>query len=203
MELEFFGKRAINYIMGVTPHSSVSAFFHEVVSDALQRKRVQVSSSAESYLVGLLGEFTKTQITSEALSVLYASGATDPGERVRNLKEVGDTTLYVSGFFGESLSSKLVDTDYYIGLGEAAYRELAAHLHTSRTVSQVYQELAAKFPRFVDVLAEVRSNVNFVGSDLVKLYEEWRRTRAEWIERKLRLLGVLVHSDDDDKGYLQ
>jgi hypothetical protein len=45
------------------------------------------------------------------------------------------------------------------------------------------------------VLGEVRRRVDFAGADLMKLYEQWLRTRDAWIEKKLRALGVLVDSD--------
>jgi len=176
--------------MDVTPHASVSEFFHEVLSAALANQAVDASEPTESYLVGLLGEFTHARITDESLALKLA-GAAEPGERVRALKEVGDTTLYMAGFFADSLRRGIVATDYYIGMGEAAYRELA-HRLTGSSVRAVYEELSAKFPRFVDVLAEVSRTFQFAGADVVKLYEQWLATRDEWIERRLRGLGVLV-----------
>jgi hypothetical protein len=88
-----------------------------------------------------------------------------------------------------------------VDLGQAAYRELAQRLATS-TVRDVYEELAGKFPRFVDVLAEVRRFTTTLGQDVVQLYEEWLRTRSEWVENRLRALGVLVNgsSGDGDRG---
>lgn len=180
--------------MGVTLHSSVEHFFQEALVDALGRAGVEAAPPTEYYLVGLLGEFTRARIGDEALALKLAE-AEDSGQRVQALKEVGDTSLYVAGFFAESLSRQLVQVDYYMDLGEAAYRELAGRLGSS-TVTQVYQELAEKFPRFVDVLAQVRSQVSFGGDDVVALYLEYKRTRSEWVERRLRSLGVLVGGDD-------
>lgn len=185
--------------MEIEGHASVSEFFREVVEDALDRQGLQTSEPTECYLVGLLGEFAKGTITDQPLSVLMAR-ASEPGERVRVLKEVGDTSLYITGFFAESLSRKLVDAEFYMGLGEAAYQELAQRLSASASVGEVYRELAAKFPHFVDVLADVRARVNVVGSDVVTLYEHWLATRAEWVERRLRAMGMLV---SPGKGYLQ
>lgn len=184
--------------MGVVLTSSVEEFFHQVVTEALQTQRVSAAEPTECYLVALLGEFTKTRITDEPLSLKLVSTEQDPAERVRTLKEVGDTTLYVAGFFAESLERKLIDADYYIGLGEAAYGELGERLsRNGSSVGELYNELAAKFPRFVDVLAEVRSRVDFAGSDVVKLYEQWMSTRSEWLERRLRSMGMLVGSTKD------
>jgi hypothetical protein len=177
--------------MDVTPHTSVDAFFHEVVTGALEAVQLDVTEPAEWYLVALLGDFTRARISDEPLAIkLVGSQEAEPAERVRQLKEVGDTSLYVSGFFTESLGRRLVDADYYIGLGTRAYAELAGRLGGSLTA--VYQELADKFPRFVDVLTEVRRRCDFLGADVMRLYDAWLRTRDAWIERKLRAFGVLV-----------
>jgi hypothetical protein len=183
-----------NQIMGidVVPHASVDAFFHEVLTDALESMRVDATEPAGWYLVSLLGDFTRARLPDEPLAVKLAqSVAADPGERVKTLKEVGDTSLYVAGFFAESLSRKLVDADYYIGLGRGAYAELAGRMGSS-SITEVYRELSEGFPGFVEVLAEVRRRVDFAGADVMKLYEQWLRTRDAWIEKKLRALGVLV-----------
>jgi hypothetical protein len=190
--------------MDVTAHASVDEFFHDMLLEALGRRQVEASQSTETYLVGLLGEFARGRISDEPMALKWLqSRSAGAGERVKTLKEVGDTTLYVAGFFAESLERKLVDTEYYIGLGEAAYGELAQRLGRS-SVREVYQELAANFPQFVDVLSEVRGAVEMGRADVASLYEQWLRTRAEWIERRLRRMGVLMPArGDTGKGYLQ
>lgn len=188
--------------MDVTPHSSVEAFFHEVVLEALESAQVEATEATEHYLVSLLGAFASTRIPDEPLSLKLVQSQLDAAERVKALKEVGDTSLYVMGLFRASVDRQLVDASFYMNLGEAAYRELARRLSGASAVGVIYEELAAKFPRFVDVLAEVRNQVDFTGGDVVKLYEQWRATRSEWVERRLRSLGVLVAAPDSS-GYLQ
>jgi hypothetical protein len=176
--------------MDVTPAASVDEFFHEVVQDALDAVHLTASEPTEWYLVALLGDFTRARITDQPLGLQLAEAPLEPGERVRRLKQVGDTSLYVSGFFAESLGRKLVDIDYYASIGSVAYSELASRLGGSLT--EVYRELAARFPAFVEVLAEVRRRIDFATSDITRLYEQWLRTRDAWVERKLRAFGVLV-----------
>jgi len=184
--------------MDLTLAASVDEFFHEVVTDALSVVDLEASEPASWYLVGLLGDMTRARITDEPLGPKLAAMATDAGERVKTLKQVGDTSLYVAGFFAESLTRSLVDVDYYVGIGQSAYAQLARSVFgAARNLTDVYEELAQNFPRFVDVLAEVRKRVDFATPDVGKLYEIWLRTRDEWIEKKLRTLGVLV---DVDKG---
>jgi hypothetical protein len=170
----------------------VDEFFHEVVTDALTAVEVEASEPASWYLVGLLGDMTRARLTDEPLGLKLAQSGVEPGERVRTLKQVGDTSLYVAGFFAESLNRSLVDVDYYVGLGQNAYGQLARSLGTASSLSDVYGELADNFPRFVDVIAEVRKRTDFATSDISRLYEMWLKTRDEWIEKKLRAIGVLV-----------
>jgi hypothetical protein len=187
---------AEDQIMDLTLAASVDEFFHEVVTDALSAVDLDASESASWYLVGLLGDFTRNRPTDEPLGLKLAQPVADPGERVRNLKQVGDTSLYVAGYFAESLTRSLVDVDYYVGLGQSAYAQLARSLGAQRSIKEVYEELSASFPQFVDVLAVVRKRVALaeLGAtpDVGRLYEMWLRTRDEWVEKKLREAGILV-----------
>jgi hypothetical protein len=185
--------------MDVTLARSVDEFFHEAVTAALEAVELDASEPAGWYIVGLLGEFTKTRLTDEPLGLKLAAASNASGrpeERVRTLKEVGDTSLYVAGFFAESLTHSLIDVDYYVGIGQTAYSQLARSLGKNRSIGEVYEELAAKFPRFVDALAAVRKRVTIAelnaSDDIGRLYDIWLRTRDEWVEKKLRDAGLIV-----------
>jgi hypothetical protein len=190
--------------MDVTLAASVDEYFHEVVTDALSAVDLDASQPASWYLVGLLGDFTKARLTDEPLGLKLAAPGEDAGERMKNLKQVGDTSLYVAGFFAESLSRSLVDVDYYVGLGQSAYAQLARSFggtRSNKSIGEVYEELAEKFPKFVDVLMQVRRRTNLAElnqtTDIGKLYEIWLRTRDEWVEKKLKAAGLIV---DPGKG---
>ena len=197
--------------MDVTLAASVDEFFHEVVTDALCAVDLDASEPAGWYLVGLLGDMTRVRLTDDPLGPKLANADIEPAERVRTLKQVGDTSLYVAGFFAESLTRSLVGVDYYVGLGQSAYAQLARAFGSQprssgggqRTLTEVYEELSANFPKFVDVIAEVRKRtaLNELGAtaDVGRLYEMWLRTRDEWIEKKLRAIGVLVDPDPGHK----
>lgn len=181
--------------MDVTLAASVDEYFHEVVSDALTAVDCDASEPASWYLVGLLGDFTKARLTDEPLGIKLAVPTPDAAERVKTLKHVGDTSLYVAGFFAESLNRSLVDVDYYVGIGQNAYAQLARSFG-SKSIGEVYEELAAKFPTFVEVLMQVRKRTTLAEmnttTDIGKLYEIWLRTRDEWVEKKLKAAGLIV-----------
>lgn len=181
--------------MDVTLATSVDEYFHDAVTTALSAVDLPASEPASWYLVGLLGEMTRTRIPDEPLGLKLVATGQEPAERMRTLKQVGDTSLYIAGFFAESLSRSLVDAEYYVGIGQSAYAQLARCFSGQRSLTDVYRELADKFPQFVDVLAEVRKRAEFATTDIGKLYELWLRTRDEWIENKLRSVGVLIGTD--------
>jgi hypothetical protein len=182
-------------------HATVTEFFHDAVTDALRSRNVRANEATEFYLVNLLVEFTKTTHVDEeplALKMAEIAGAT-PDVKARGLKEIGDRSLYVSGFFADSLSRRLVDVDYYIAMGGTAYGQLAGLIGATRgsatTFFQaVYDELARKFAAFVQVLNEVRRQTNIPsgGGNPIKLYEEWLKTGSEWLEKRLRESGILA-----------
>ena len=181
--------------------SNIASFFHELLTSTIRNQGLDTSEPTEHYLVNLLSAFAKQSPDDEPLALKLASAAfASPDERARQLKEVGDTSLYVSGFFGESLQRKLIDVDYYVQIGGAAYVELAHYFRGYRhsdVFGAVYDELGHKFPRFVDVLAEISEQTSVTSQQsVVQLYERWLRTGAEWIERRLRALGVLTTRGD-------
>lgn len=178
-------------------HASVTEFFHEAVTNALRSKQVEAQDATEFYLVHLLVGFTSApHLDEEPLALRMAQAqAALPEERARTLKAIGDTSLYMSGFFADALTRKLVDVDYYIEMGGAAYGQLA-RAPVPRTFPEhfrdAFDELAAKFRAFVDVLSEVRSHTAIASStNVLRLCEEWVRTGSDWIERRLRATGLL------------
>jgi hypothetical protein len=182
--------------MDLTAHASVAEFFREVLTDAIKNQGVDASQPTEFYLVNLLADFAKAQVDDQPLALKMASALfASPVERVRHLKDVGDTSLYISGFFADSLQRKLVDVDYYIQIGGAAYGELARYFRVyrhSEVFGGVYDELQCKFPRFVDVLAEISERSAMTSNiGVVQLYERWLRTGSERVAQRLRERGLI------------
>src|SRR5215471_21616828 len=182
-------------------HTSVTEFFRGEVVSALRAQSVVAEEPTEFYLVNLLAEFTKaSRVDDEPLALKMAQlSQAPPDVKAKGLKEIGDTSLYVSGFFGDSLARRLVDVGYYVAMGGAAYGQLAGILSASRGSGSnffiaAYRELAAKFEAFVEVLSEVRRKTNFGhgGMNLLRLCELWVKTRDDTAERRLREAGVVL-----------
>ena len=157
-------------------------YFKELVETAMEHQHVAVRDLTSFYLVNLLTGFvhfdrSSPAIGDEPLGIRLARALQSGGTTQRNgLREVGDLSLFISGFFADSLTRTLVDVDYYIQLGECAYGSLARR---DVPLGDVFDELAGKFSAFVDVLGEVseRSALSS-NSDVLRLYEKWVRTRS-------------------------
>jgi hypothetical protein len=181
-------------------HATVTEFFHGEVMDALRSRGVSAAEPTEFYIVNLLAEYTRPgKVDAEPLALRMAElSAASPDLRVRGLKEIGDTSLVTSGFFADSLARRLVDVDYYIAMGAAAYGQLSGLIGATRGSATeffrgVYAELAAKFAAFVAVLNDVRRKTSIRGGgNLVRLCEEWLKTGGAWAEQQLRGAGVVV-----------
>lgn len=182
---------------------SLETFFQDQVEAALREQGLSAGTLTEHYLVHLLAGYARQPIDDKplALRLLDALEAA-PRERRLQLREIGDTSLYVSGFWSDSFTRKLVDVDYYIGVGESAYGELARApvAWTRDPFGQVFEELAGKFERFVKVLASVSRRLIPEPSpqDVLKLYERWRQTGSRWAASKLAAFGVVALPSDSD-----
>jgi hypothetical protein len=177
--------------------TKIEDFFHAHIDRALRKEGVSTAPLTERYLVGLLTGYAGQGIddTPLALKLLGALEAT-PRERRLQLKEIGDTSLYVSGFWAESLERRAVDVDYYIGMGESAYGELAGGRDVRDPGTVVFADLARNFARFVRVLSCISDTVLPANTpeDVIKLYERWLKTGSHWARRRLAKLGVQLPS---------
>ncbi len=175
---------------------SLEAFFQQQVDRALKEKGLETGNLTEFYLVQLLATYAHHSIDERplALKMLEAQEADAPGRRER-LREVGDTSLFVSGFWSDSFARRIVDVDYYIGLGGTAYGELArtGPGWARDPYGNVYEALAENFSRFVDVLTLVshRMMPEPGAQDILKLYQRWTKTRSRWAAKRLAGLGVV------------
>jgi hypothetical protein len=157
-------------------------FFREQVDRAMEHQKVATSAFTQLYLANLLtgcvnGELAPSEpgYDETPLAILYVRALqASRFERARLLRILGDTALFVSGFFPDSVSGKLVDLDYYKAMGGHAYGRLSQETEARFLYGGVFSELADRFTQFTDVLAEV-SEQSRLGSNrsLLRLYERW------------------------------
>jgi len=181
--------------------TTVESFFRDEVDRALRDRGLTSGTLVEHYLVRLLAAYAAQPIAKAPLGLkMLAASDAPPRERRAHLREVGDTSLYVSGFWAESLDDRWVDVDYYIELGGSAYGELArgGPGWTGDPFGDVFGELASNFPTFVEVLEKVSQRTNRCASnqDVLRLYRRWQRTGSASAQSRLAALGVVPPKGD-------
>lgn len=172
-------------------------YFKDLVESALARQHVQAADLTEYYLVNLLCQYIRSDASSslgdegEPLAVRLARALQSGGlEQRARLRRLGDFSLFMSGFFSDSFSRKLIDIDYYVSMGEYAYGSLGRR--DEDAFSDVFAELARKFVGFTDVLADISERTTLAShSDVLRLYEKWLRTGSERDGQRLVDRGIL------------
>jgi len=175
---------------------SAIEYFKELVDGAISHQHLAATELTTYYLVQLLAGFLERPENDDdtALALQLAQALDSAGVRQRaGLRQVGDRSLFISGFFSDSLRRKVVDIDYYVNIGGYAYQALSRV--ESDTFSPVFAELADKFAGFVDVLSEVSERTSCTSNaDLLRLYEKWLKTGSRHSGQLLIERGVVPNS---------
>jgi hypothetical protein len=184
---------------GVFRQESAVEYFKELVDGALTHQGLATQELTAFYVVHLLASFLQRPVGGDAddqmpLAVRLAHALESGGIRQReSLRQIGDVSLFVSGFFSDSLHRKLVDVDYYVSIGGCAYNALS-RVETD-TFSSVFAELGEKFVGFVDVLSEVSERTSCASNaDLLRLYEKWLKTGSRRSGQLLVERGVVPNA---------
>lgn len=184
-------------------NASSKDYFLEAIENAFQHLKIEASLLSKSYLVELLhfymlakNLFDVDEETGrskrETLAETYLRAQQmPPAQKREHLKKLGDTSLYISGFFGDSLNRKLVDIDYYAEMGGAAYGSLSS-ITPDEGLSTVYSDFARRFLEFVDALTFISQETLIQSNeDLLRLYDRYVSTGSRLAEEQLRKKGVL------------
>jgi hypothetical protein len=172
-------------------------YFRELVDSALARQHVQAGEFTSYYLVNLLCQFVRPDARGVAgehgqplafrLKRALESGGSEQRARLRDL---GDISLFTSGFFSDSLQRQSIDVDYYVSMGEYAYGSLSRR--DDDTFSDVFGELARRFVGYMDVLADISERTALSScNDVLRLYEKFLRTGSVRDGQKLIDRGII------------
>ena len=172
-------------------------FFQEKITAAQAKNDVDLDRDVEFYLVALLCDFIQPAQRSPHLQQLDTPLAlflkdtleAPEHEQPTRFRILGDLSLYVGGFFQESFNRRLIDVDYYIAIGSAAYYKTAAQVGNSSR--HVYEKLAHDFAVLVELVAEVAVIPDQSRAvDILATYDRWTRSNSQRLRQTLLELGI-------------
>lgn len=181
--------------------------FSEELKEALEQRKVKSFPHLETYLIHLLKHYLdsrnlftpqsthndQTENPPQTLAEMYLVAMSSESLRRKEImKTLADRSLYLAGFFGDSLQKKLVDIDYYSEMGSVAYFNLASWTKEDH-LSEVYKTFSNRFLEFVEVLSYM-SEKSAVQADqnVLRLYDKYLKTGSEVAREKLNQMGIMT-----------
>jgi hypothetical protein len=190
--------------------ANMREYFREALVTARNKTGVTMSEHAEAYVVHLLCDFARSENAwagtdkgeRPTLAVLLSRAReAEPGEAVRIYKHMGDSSLYLTGFFPESVERAAVNVDYYVSMGGSAYAAVAGLVRpTAATSSALFAELSDRFCELVELLTAISlyGETERPGagpqndSRVLELLERYRRTGRKELLEALEAHGVVL-----------
>jgi hypothetical protein len=178
--------------------ASAIEFFREQVDSALCNQHVLAPELTVYYLVQLLAGFVRPdedpRHDDEPLALMITRlWGKSPHERRNSVRRIGDRSLFISGFYSDSLNRKLVDVDYYVAIGTQAYGHLSTKENDS--FAPIFADLAERFVVYVDVMSEVSERLNCTkNTGVLRLYEKWLKTGSTRAARILTQKGIVPNT---------
>jgi hypothetical protein len=184
---------------------SPSEFFRQQILEAVaDRDAPPIDQDVEHYLVELMCKFISLEgvggqhlndpMGTPLVMMLQEAIEAPREKRLQCLKTIGDTSLYVSGFFQDYFNRKAFTIDYYKAIGAGAYNGVAnMAIGSTRNHSQaLFSTLASSFGSLVDIIAMVSDRLTPAGHvNLLAIYERWTTTQSDRLRRKLIQSGIL------------
>jgi hypothetical protein len=180
--------------------------FAEVVKEACAQRQVKSQPHIQAYLVQLLKyyldsrnlhgpvvEENSREKPPQTFAEMYLQAINSEMTKKKELmRAVAERSLYLTGFFSDSFQRKIVDIDYYVEIGSAAYSNLSSWTKED-TLATVYKTFSKRFHDYVEVLNYVSEKAQIqADQNVLRLYDRYLRTGSDLAREKLTELGVVT-----------
>ena len=181
-------------IISVSP----AEYFRQRVASVTEQQQATIDHEVEFYIVNMMCDFIQPHKASSsfdqplALNLVEALEATGSEQQLK-FKALGDISVYVAGFFQESLTRRCTSIDYHIKIGSVAYRMLSSLV--GERERQLYEKLGASVATMIDIMAEVGvAEGMHCSMDILSTYSRWLRNQSERAYKTLLAAGIDPHS---------
>ena len=107
-------------------------------------------------------EMKNGKVSSKILGLEALSArAKSMSEQKKIYKDIADTALVLTGFFGESINKKIIDKSYYIQLGQMAYSKVHSLDVTFLDMPHFYKRMSSSFPILMELIKSLSCELNF------------------------------------------
>jgi len=200
MKLVFMKKSTNNLI--INPQE----FFQEKISQTVSEHSFLLDQEIEYYMVNLLCEFIEPDkffkvdeeidIFETPLAFILQKALDSTADRqIVIYKLLGDTSLYMGGFFQDFFNNKPYDIKYFMSLGTLAYKNVANLLkqkNPEKTFFSLYNNISQSFPTMIDVISHISASSFDVknSQSVLELYDRWSKSDSEILRKKIEESGI-------------
>lgn len=155
--------------------TSLQAFFYDQLLEVNKKNLNPLPNETVYYSSLIMDQFGESQRYFEVeegkvrekilgTKLLESSGQPRPVQK-RMLRDIGDTALFMCGYFSDSVNKKLIDLSYYHELGRIAYRRLNSHIPELYDYPEFYDLLSAKFQHLAEMIYLVSKKNEGLSTD--------------------------------------
>lgn len=154
--------------MKIVTESSLKHYFYSKLDELNKKSLCPVPQETIFYSSSILEKYSLTEKLFEIREgrmsekilgeKLLRAGGLSNHEQKREYQDIGDTALFVCGYFRKSLSQKLNDISYYYKLGKTAYCKLDYVKGSHFEVPDFYNVLATCFENLAVLMSSLALN---------------------------------------------
>jgi hypothetical protein len=153
-------------------HTADTRTWRALIARAEAEVMVNLAPDVEAYLNRMLVRNLSASAAAGARQRLLIAGPTNASSGLRELSEIGDRALLVSGLFPDLAACYAIPVSSLIDIGKYAYRVCAA-----RAEEPLFACIARDFVRIMDVLRTMRELDDGVrGLDAFSAHQRWLAT---------------------------
>ncbi|MDA8792560.1 hypothetical protein N9N67_04905 [Bacteriovoracaceae bacterium] len=155
---------------------SLNGFFYERLEKLNQKSLTPVPNEVLFYSSNVLQKFSLSEeffnykdgkVTREILGVKFLETKDKTStEKKRIYQEIGDSALFLSGYFSKAVKNEIVDINYYRNVGKMAYENL------NEIVPQCFD-----VPSFFDKMSTCFYNVSILFSVMAENFGEQNKDK--------------------------
>lgn len=146
----------------ITVAQNMQAYFREALVSAMRQSQLSFTDAAQVYVVLLLNEFSRAEkvytghLASDHLTMAHMferAFLADDHEALQIFRHLGDSSLYLLGFFRASQEGGLVSVSHYMDMGAASYAHASDRARAyAFSSAALFQELSHRFADLVTVV---------------------------------------------------
>jgi hypothetical protein len=147
----------------IITETNLQSFFYEKLTQINKLSNSKIREELIYYLSTILNEYTLSSNFFESvdgknyekvisLKFLEASNLSKEKQKI-SYKEIGDVTLFTCGFFSKSVEKKMINKDFYLGLGQSSYLMLQDLIPDYYGIPAMFKNLAGFSPQLVNLLS--------------------------------------------------